>query len=88
LVRKIQLMNHDSPDFGVSYSTIFEVTLQTLRHDDELRLCEALRLIEATRKAVERNHPQALESFDREVLPQLRQALNLRFNLPEERPLQ
>ena len=62
---------------------MLEVTIQTLKSDPELRLCEGLRLIEATRTAVSRLAPTALDRFDDEVLPKLRQMLMARFGVAD-----
>jgi len=74
--------------FRAQYGTVLEITLETLRHDPELRLCEGIRLIETTRRWVGRQLPEFQEAFDREVLPRLRSALNLRFGLPDDGPPQ
>jgi hypothetical protein len=62
---------------------MLDVTFQTLRSDPELKLCEGLRLIEATRTAVSRLAPTSTDLFDREVLPQMRSALMERFGVSE-----
>jgi hypothetical protein len=62
---------------------MLDVTCQTLRSDPELRLCEGIRLIEATRVAVARLAPAAVEVFESRVLPQMREILMVRFGLPE-----
>jgi hypothetical protein len=62
---------------------MLDVTCQTLRSDPELRLCEGLRLIEATRTAVARLAPASLELFEAHVLPQMRTILMDRFGLTE-----
>jgi hypothetical protein len=62
---------------------MFDVTCQTLRSDPELRLCEGLRLIDATRTAVSRLAPASLEVFDSQVLPHMRSILMERFGVPE-----
>lgn len=62
---------------------MFDVTCQTLRSDPDLRLCEGLRLIDATRIAVSRLAPGCLEKFDSHVLPHMRSILMDRFGLPE-----
>ena len=62
---------------------MLEVTIQTLKSDPELRLCEGLRLIEATRTAVARLAPTALDRFDDEILPQLRRVLMARFGVAD-----
>lgn len=66
---------------------MLDVTCQTLRSDPELRLCEGLRLIEATRTAVSRLAPESLDSFEAHLLPQMRSILMERFgvaDLPSE----
>jgi hypothetical protein len=60
-----------------------DVAYQTLRNDSELKLCEGIRLIEATRTAIGRLAPSSADEFDRHVLPQLRQTLMDRFGLTE-----
>lgn len=62
---------------------MLDVTCQTLRSDPELRLCEGLRLIEATRTAVARLAPSSLEAFETRVLPQMRDILMSRFGVSE-----
>lgn len=62
---------------------MLDVTCQTLRSDPDLRLCEGLRLIEATRTAVARMSPASLEIFEKRVLPQMRNILLDRFGVPE-----
>jgi len=62
---------------------MLEVTRKTLEEDPDLRLCEGLRLIEATRKAVGRLAPDAIEAFENEELPSLRSILMERFGLSE-----
>jgi hypothetical protein len=62
---------------------MLDVTCHTLRSDPDLRLCEGLRLIEATRTAVSRLAPESLESFDDCFLPQMRSILMERFGVSE-----
>jgi hypothetical protein len=62
---------------------MLDVTCQTLRSDPELRLCEGLRLIEATRIAIGRLAPASLDVFERRVLPQMRSILMRRFGVAE-----
>ena len=71
----------DLGTFEARYEVMLDVALRTLRSDPELRLCEGLRLIEATRTAVSRHAPTSLDTFDARVLPKLRQALLDRFGL-------
>ena len=62
---------------------MLDVTCQTLRSDPDLRLCEGIRLIDATRTAVARLAPAHLDAFDAQVLPQMRGILMERFGLPD-----
>ena len=62
---------------------MLDVTCQTLQSDPELRLCEGLRLIEAARTAVSRLAPASLETFETQVMPQLRSILMERFGVVE-----
>jgi len=65
------------------YELMLDVTRKTLEEDPDLRLCEGLRLIEATRKAVGRLAPEAIAAFDNSELPSLRTILMERFGLSE-----
>lgn len=69
--------------FDARCSLMFDVACHTLRSDPDLRLCEGLRLIEATRTAVARLAPELLETFEHFVLPQMRSILMARFGVPE-----
>jgi hypothetical protein len=62
---------------------MLDVTRRTLEEDPDLLLCEGLRLIEATRRAVGRLAPDALEAFESEELPGLRTILMERFGVSE-----
>ena len=62
---------------------MLDVTRRTLQEDPDLRLCEGLRLIEATHKAVGRLAPEAVEAFESDELPELRSILMERFGLSE-----
>jgi hypothetical protein len=65
---------------------MLDVTRKTLEEDPDLKLCEGLRLIEATHKAVSRLAPEAVEAFENEELPNLRDILMVRFGLSELPP--
>ena len=65
------------------YELMLDVTRKTLEEDPDLRLCEGLRLIDATRKAVGRLAPEAIEAFENKELPSLRSILMKRFGLSE-----
>ena len=65
---------------------MLDVTYRTLEEDPELKLCEGLRLIEATRKAFARMAPESLDLFESDVLPRMRSILMERFGLSEVPP--
>ena len=62
---------------------MLDVTCRTLEEDPELKLCEGLRLIEATRTAISRMAPESLDLFESDVLPRMRSILMERFGLSE-----
>lgn len=63
------------------YDVMLDVAMQTLENDPKLKLCEGLRLIEATRTAVARHSPASLDLFERRVLPRMRETLMHRFGM-------
>ena len=65
---------------------MLDVTCRTLEGDPELKLCEGLRLIEATRIAFARMAPESLDLFESDVLPRMRSILMQRFGLFELPP--
>jgi len=69
--------------FDARCELMLDVAWQTLRSDPDLKLCEGLRLIEATRTAISRLAPASMGIFERKVLPQMRSALMERFGLSE-----
>ena len=73
----------DVSAFDARCGLMLEVAFQTLSSDPKLRLCEGLRLIDATRTAVSRLAPGSTELFDCEILPRMRSALMDRFGLSE-----
>ena len=62
---------------------MLDVTCRTLEEDPELKLCEGLRLIEATRTAISRLAPESLDLFESDMLPRMRSILMERFGLSE-----
>lgn len=52
-----------------------------IQSDPELKLCEGLRLLEATRSALARVDTASVERFDLEVLPHIRRLLLERFGI-------
>jgi len=74
--------HHRSP-FDARCELTPEVTRRTLECDPDLKLCEGLRLIEATHKAIARLAPGSITHFESEVLPQLRSVLMERFGVSE-----
>jgi hypothetical protein len=75
----------DSP-LDARSELMLDVTCRTLEEDPDLKLCEGLRLIEATRKALARMAPESRDLFDSDVLPRLRSILMERFGLAELPP--
>ncbi len=69
--------------FDARCELMLDVAWQTLRSDPDLKLCEGLRLIEATRTAISRLAPESVDLFEREIIPQLRSALMERFGVSE-----
>jgi hypothetical protein len=65
---------------------MLDVTCRTLEEDPELKLCEGLRLIEATRTAISRMAPDSLDLFESDMLPRMRSILMERFGLSELPP--
>ena len=65
---------------------MLDVTRRTLASDPELRLCEGLRLIEATRAAMMRLAPCSLDVLESEIMPGLKNILMERFGLSELPP--
>ncbi len=63
------------------YDVMLDVAMRTLENDPDLKLCEGLRLIEATRKAVARHSPATLDLFESRVLPKMRETLMHRFGM-------
>jgi hypothetical protein len=72
-----------APLFDARCELMLDVTRRTLESDPDLKLCEGLRLIEATHRAVARLAPHAVDHFESEVLPVLRSVLMKRFGVAE-----
>jgi len=64
-------------------SLMLEVASRTLEEDPDLKLCEGLRLIEATHRAFARLAPDTVSSFEAIELPRLRGLLMERFGVAE-----
>lgn len=79
-------MTSDHSLFDARCELMLDVTCRTLQEDPELRLCEGLRLIEATRKAVLKLAPESVAVFESDVLPRMRNILMERFGLSELPP--
>jgi hypothetical protein len=79
----VRVFDIGGADFDARCVLMLDVTCQTLQSDPDLRLCEGLRLIEATRTAVSRLAPESLELFEQHVLPQMRSMLMERFGVSE-----
>jgi hypothetical protein len=76
-------MDFSRDAFDARCVLMLDVTCQTLHSDPELRLCEGLRLIEAARTAVSRLAPASLETFETQIMPQMRSILMERFGVIE-----
>ena len=72
--------------FSPRCELVLDVTLDTLRSDPDLRLCEGLRLIEATRTAIRRIDPASLDMYETRVVPFFRETLMDRFGVVEPFP--
>lgn len=68
-------------DLERRYRLMVVVACSTLRSDPDLKLCEGLRLIEATRTAVARLAPGSIARFDGEILPRMREILMDRYGI-------
>lgn len=64
------------------FRLMIEVTCEILRADSELRLCEGLRLIDASRVAMGRVAPDVSDLFDDVLEPHMRRILFDRFGIP------
>ncbi len=58
-----------------------ETVVDIIQSDEELKLCEGLRLLEATRTALARVDAASVQRFDLEVLPDIRRRLLERFGI-------
>jgi len=65
---------------------MLEVASRTIEEDPDLKLCEGLRLIEATHRAFARLAPDIVPSFEVIELPRLRGLLMERFGVAELPP--
>ena len=75
--------DRDQRAFDARCELMLDVALQTLSSDPDLKLCEGLRLIDATRTAISRLAPSSLDEFERRVLPRMKHTLMERFGLTE-----
>ena len=76
-----EIQDRHGSAFNERLELMLDVTLQTLRSDPDLKLCEGLRLIEATRTAIARLAPSAMGVFESQVLPRMRSTLMERFGV-------
>lgn len=66
---------------------LVDLTAQILAQDKDLKLCEALRLVEAAREAASRLFPGKEETFDLVIRPRLERILLERFQLTPQGPV-
>ncbi|HPC82203.1 MAG TPA: hypothetical protein P5234_02900 [Thermoanaerobaculaceae bacterium] len=77
-----------APDLGAHddartrIELIVSVTAQVLAEDAGLTFCEALRLVDAARRAVLRSFPEHGETFELFIRPRLDAIIERRFGLP------
>ncbi len=79
----MQHLGHDMRGMAVEARCrlMGEMVLDIIRSDPELKLCEGLRLLEATRSAVARMDSGSLDHFEAQVLPLARRVLLERFGI-------
>ena len=65
---------------------LVDVTAQVIAVDENVTLCEALRLVEAARAAALRLFPDKDETFDLVIRPRLERILHDRFGLASTAP--
>jgi hypothetical protein len=66
---------------------LVDLTAQILAEDPNLKLCEAIRLVEAARSAVVRLFPGKEETFDLVLRPRLERIIEERFQLSSLEPV-
>lgn len=66
---------------------LVDLTAQILAEDPGLKLCEALRLVEAARSAVVRMFPGKEDTFDLVIRPRLERIIMERFQLASLDPV-
>lgn len=64
-----------------------DITAQILAEDADLTLCEALRLLAATRAAAMRLCPDHAQTFDSETVPHLERIVFERFRITPAPPV-
>jgi hypothetical protein len=65
---------------------LVDVTAQVIAEDENITLCEALRLVDAARKAAVRLFPDKGETFDLVIRPRLEGFILERFRIPSITP--
>ncbi len=66
---------------------LVDVTAQVIAEDENLTLCEAIRLVEAARTAAARLFPDKGDTFDLVIRPRLERILHERFGIASTRPV-
>lgn len=66
---------------------LVDVTAQVIAEDENLTLCEAIRLVEAARTAATRLFPDKGDTFDLVIRPRLERILHERFGLASLKPV-
>ena len=66
---------------------LVDVTAQVIAEDENITLCEALRLIEAARTAALRLFPEKSDTFDLVIRPRLERLVLERFGIASVAPV-
>lgn len=80
----------DCPDTPTAaelrFRLIVDTAFEIIRFDEELRFCEGLRLIEATRRSIAQLDPAMADRFEDDCAREMRRALMERFGIDPEGP--
>jgi len=66
---------------------LVDVTAQVIAEDENVTLCEAIRLVEAARTAALRLFPAKEDTFDLVIRPRLERILHERFGIASMKPV-
>lgn len=69
------------------FRLIVDTAFEIIRHDPELRFCEGLRLIEATRRSIAQLDVAIADRFEQNCAGEMRRVLMERFGIDPDGPL-